>query len=99
MDNFSDMYKDAFGCRPTGFDLLQYRDMSEAGQQEWKAFLQEQIEADLQSEREAHDEAVIACIKAGAGNVATAERWLRQAGRSSRAMAQMLDTLEGTSYD
>ena len=82
MDNFSDMYKDAYGFRPSGFDQAYYRDMPEADQQEWKADLQKQIDADLQSEREAHDEAVIACIKAGAGDMATAERWLRQAEHS-----------------
>jgi hypothetical protein len=82
MDNFSDMYKDAYGFRPRGGDLVFYRDMSETDQQKWKADLQKQINADLQSECEAHDEAVIACIKAGAGNVATAERWLRQAERN-----------------
>ena len=82
MDNFSDMYKDAYGFRPRGGDLVFYRDMSEADQQQWKADLQEQIDADLQSEREAHDEAVIACMKAGAGDIATAERWLRQAERN-----------------
>jgi len=82
MDIFSDMYKDAYGFRPRGGDLVYYRDMSEADQQQWKADLQEQINADLQSEREAHDEAVIACMKAGAADVTTAERWLRQAERN-----------------
>ena len=42
----------------------------------------EEINADLQSDRDAHDEAVISCMKAGAVDVATAERWLRQAERN-----------------
>ena len=82
MDNFSDMYKDAYGHRPRGGVMYAYQQMPQSDQQEWKVDLQEQINADLQSEREAHDEAVIACMKAGAADVTTAERWLRQAERN-----------------
>ena len=81
-DPFSDMYKDVYGHRPRGRMLYAYQQMPQSDQQEWKADLQEQINAALQSERDTHDEALIACIKAGAGNVATAERWLRQAERN-----------------
>ena len=81
-DPFSDMYKDAYGHRPRGGVMYAYQQMPQSDQQEWKADLQEQIDADLQSEREAHDEAVIACMKAGAADVTTAERWLRQAERN-----------------
>ena len=81
-DPFSDMYKDAYGFRPCKWTMESYSFMNEAERLDWKADLQEQINADLQSEREAHDEAVIACMKAGASDVATAERWLRQAERN-----------------
>tara|TARA_R110001632_G_scaffold155250_1_gene273438 strand:+ start:483 stop:788 length:306 start_codon:yes stop_codon:yes gene_type:complete len=81
-DTFSDMYKDVYGHRPRGRMLYAYQQMPQSDQQEWKADLQEQINADLQSDRDAHDEAVISCMKAGAVDVTTAERWLRQAERN-----------------
>jgi hypothetical protein len=79
MDNFSDMWKDAYGVRPCQWTMESYSFMDKAERLDWKADLQQEIEVQLQTERDTHDEAVIACIKAGAGDVATAERWLRQA--------------------
>ena len=79
MDNFSDMWKDAYGVRPCQWTMESYSFMDKAERLDWKADLQQEIDAQLQADSDAHDEALIACIKAGAGNVATAERWLRQA--------------------
>ena len=82
MDNFSDMWKDAYGVRPCQWTMESYSFMDKAERLDWKADLQQEIDAQLQADSDAHDEALIACIKAGAGNVATAERWLRQAERN-----------------
>ena len=73
------MWKDAYGVRPCQWTMESYSFMDKAERLDWKADLQQEIEVQLQTERDTHDEAVIACIKAGAGDVATAERWLRQA--------------------
>ena len=82
MDNFSDMYKDAYGFRPCKWTIESYSFMNEAERLDWKVDLQQEIEAQLQAESDAHDEALIACMKAGAVDMATAERWLRQAERN-----------------
>ena len=82
MDNFSDMWKDAHGVRPCEWTMGSYSSMDKAERLDWKVALQQDIDAQLQADSDAHDEALIACIKAGAGNVATAERWLRQAERN-----------------
>ena len=82
MDNFSDMWKDAYGVRPCQWTMESYSFMDKAERLDWKVALQQDIDAQLQADSDAHDEALIACIKAGAGNVATAERWLRQAERN-----------------
>ena len=82
MDNFSDMWKDAYGVRPCEWTRESYSSMDKAERLDWKVALQQDIDAQLQADSDAHDEALIACIKAGAGNVATAERWLRQAERN-----------------
>ena len=82
MDNFSDMWKDAHGVRPCEWTMESYSSMDKAERLDWKVALQQDIDAQLQADSDAHDEALIACIKAGAGNVATAERWLRQAERN-----------------
>ena len=82
MDNFSDMWKDAHGVRPCEWTMESYSFMDKAERLDWKVALQQDIDAQLQADSDAHDEAVITCIKAGAGNMATAERWLRQAERN-----------------
>jgi len=82
MDNFSDMWKDAYGVRPCKWTMESYSFMDKAERLDWKVDLQQEIDAQLQADSDAHDEALIACIKAGASNVATAERWLRQAERN-----------------
>jgi len=82
MDNFSDMYKDAQGVRPCEWTMESYSSMDKAERLDWKVALQQDIDAQLQADSDAHDEALIACIKAGAADVATAERWLRQAERN-----------------
>jgi|TARA_R110000824_G_scaffold14215_1_gene60703 hypothetical protein len=82
MDNFSDMWKDVYGVRPCEWTMESYSFMDKAERLDWKVALQQDIDAQLQADSDAHDEALIACIKAGAGNVATAERWLRQAERN-----------------
>jgi len=82
MDNFSDMWKDTYGVRPCQWTMESYSFMDKAERLDWKADLQQEIDAQLQADSDAHDEAVIACMKAGAGDVATAERWLRQAERN-----------------
>ena len=78
MDNFSDMWKDTYGIRPCQWTMERYGFMNKAERLDWKVSLQQEIDAQISDDNDAHDEALIACMKAGAGNVATAERWLRQ---------------------
>ena len=71
---YSDTFKDLHGVRPFVPSWWGFNEYSDNLQN-----VQASLRRELREERDAHNAAIASVIEAGAGDEATAERWLKEA--------------------